>query len=159
MSGFRHSSVPSAAPAWLLTAAILLSTAACGSKTTNQAEPRVAPGDTVTAADLTASEKVKRPYEPIESLLRGRTAGVDVRVNPNGSIAVRIRGASSFYGDTAPLYVVDGVPFETGPDGTLSGINPNDIESIEVLKGPPETTMYGVRGANGVVVIKTKQPN
>jgi len=156
-SSQRHSAL-STASARLLAVAVLAGTTACGSKSTNQAEPRVAPSDTITAADLTASEKQKRTYEPIESLLRGRTAGVDVRVNPNGSIAVRIRGASSFYGDTAPLYVVDGVPFEPGPDGTLSGINPNDIESIEVLKGPPETTMYGVRGANGVIVIKTKRP-
>lgn len=159
MRGFPHRILPNAAPAWLLTAAVLFSTVACGSKTTSQPEPRVAPGDTITAADLTAREKTKRQYEPIDNLLRGRTAGVDARVNPDGSITVRIRGASSFYGDTAPLYVVDGVPFEAGRDGALRGINPNDIESIEVLKGPPETTMYGVRGANGVVIIKTKQPN
>jgi TonB-dependent SusC/RagA subfamily outer membrane receptor len=134
-------------------------TMACGgATTTSDADRAVAPGDTITAADLTASEKQKRTYEPVDALLRGRTAGVDAWVNPDGSLSVRIRGASSFYGSTKPLFVVDGVPFETGPDGNLRGINPNDIESIEVLKGPPETTMYGVRGANGVVLIRTKRP-
>lgn len=158
MRGFLERTARGIASAPLLIAAFLMSTTACGSKTTTQAEPRVAPGDTITAADLTSGEKVKRTYEPIDNLLRGRTAGVDARVNPDGSITVRIRGASSFYGDTAPLYVVDGVPFDVGRDGALRGVNPNDIESIEVLKGPPETTLYGVRGANGVVIIKTKQP-
>jgi TonB-dependent SusC/RagA subfamily outer membrane receptor len=134
-------------------------TMACGgATTTSEADRAVVPGDTITAADLTAGEKQKRTYEPIDALLRGRTAGVDARLNPDGSLTVRIRGAESFYGSTAPLYVVDGVPYESGRDGALRGINPNDIESIEVLKGPPETTMYGVRGANGVVLIKTKRP-
>jgi len=82
-----------------------------------------------------------------------------VSVSPSGAISVLIRGAASFYGGSQPLYVVDGVPIQPGPGGTLVGINPYDIESIRVLKGPPETTIYGVRGANGVVVIKTKQPD
>jgi TonB-dependent SusC/RagA subfamily outer membrane receptor len=77
-------------------------------------------------------------------------------MNPDGSISVRIRGASSFYSGTEPLYVLDGIPIQPGPRGALTGINPNDIESIEVLKHPPATSLYGVRGANGVIVIKTK---
>jgi TonB-dependent SusC/RagA subfamily outer membrane receptor len=59
-------------------------------------------------------------------------------------------------GNNAPLYIVDGVPFQPSTDGGLSGINPNDISSIRVLKDAADITMYGVRGANGVIVIKTK---
>jgi TonB-dependent SusC/RagA subfamily outer membrane receptor len=56
------------------------------------------------------------------------------------------------------LYVIDGVPITPGPGGSLSGINPSDIASIEVLKDAVSTTMYGSRGANGVILIKTKKP-
>ena len=75
----------------------------------------------------------------------------------NGGIAVRIRGAVSFSGDTEPLYVVDGQTIEAGPGGALMGINPGDIEKIEVLKDIGSTSMYGSRGANGVIVIRTKR--
>ncbi|MDH3570324.1 MAG: TonB-dependent receptor plug domain-containing protein [Gemmatimonadota bacterium] len=128
--------------------------------TTSEAEPEAAPQeDRATASAITSSEVQKRSYESIANLLQGRTAGVQVAVNPNGSISVRIRGAASFYGSSEPLYVVDGIPFNPGPGGALTGINPYDIESIEVLKYPPETSLYGVRGANGVIVIKTKRPD
>ena len=134
---------------------------ACAQQTTtSEAEPEVAPQtDSVSVFAGTSQEIQKRPHEPIESILMGRTSGVMVTMNANGTISVRIRGATSFYGSGAPLYVVDGIPIRPGPGGTLRGINPYDIESIRVLKGPPETTIYGVRGANGVVVIKTRQPD
>ncbi len=77
----------------------------------------------------------------------------------DGSIAIRIRGVTSIHGGNEPLYVIDGLPIQPGPGGSLAGINPYDIESIEVLKDPASTTMYGVRGANGVIVITTKQPD
>ena len=79
--------------------------------------------------------------------------------NPDGSISVRIRGATSFLAGSEPLYVIDGTPIRPGYGGTLAGINPYDIESIEVLKYPPATTLYGVRGANGVILITTKRPD
>lgn len=100
----------------------------------------------------------KRPQESVANLLQGRFAGVNVYQNPDGSITVRIRGASSFYASSDPLFVVDGTPVQPGPRGALWGINPHDIQSIKVLKHPPETTLYGVRGANGVVLITTKRP-
>ena len=73
-------------------------------------------------------------------------------------MAVRIRGGSSIQGNNEPLYIIDGIPIEPGPNGSLTGINPNDIASIEVLKDAASTTLYGVRGANGVIIIKTKHP-
>lgn len=126
---------------------------------TSEAQPEAAPQEDSTSAPGLASKEVeKRTHEPIESLLEGRTAGVSVVQNTDGSISVRIRGAASFYASTEPLYVVDGTPMQPGPRGALSGINPNDIESIKVLKYPHETALYGVRGANGVIVITTKRP-
>lgn len=89
-----------------------------------------------------------------------RSPGVVVGRNSAGDLTVRIRGgSSSVSGNNAPLYIVDGVPFSPSTDGGLSGINPNDIQSIKVLKDATDITMYGIRGANGVIVIKTKHAN
>ncbi len=109
-------------------------------------------GRTVTAEDIE-----RAPCKPIEELLMSRFPGVQVTRTPDGGIAVRIRGATSIHGSNEPLYVIDGVSIRPGPGGGLAGINPYDIESIEVLKDPAGTTMYGVRGANGVVVITMKR--
>lgn len=117
------------------------------------------PADTVSAAALTSNEIPKRPHETIETALQGRAPGVEVIASPNGTFAVRIRGVSSFLGSNEPLYVVDGIPVTPGPGGSLSGISPYEIESIQVLKNPAETALYGVRGANGVIVIKTRRPS
>ena len=108
------------------------------------------PASTVTSQDLDRS-----PGE-IDKALTGRFPGVIVSQSPDGGLVVRIRGSQSVYGD--PLYEIDGVTIQPGPNGSLSGINPNDIESIKVLKSAAETSMYGSRGANGVIVIKTKKP-
>src|SRR5205814_6693821 len=71
-------------------------------------------------------------------------------------IAVRIRGNSSINGNLEPLYVIDGLVIQPGPGGALVGINPHDIASIEVLKDAASLSYYGVRAANGVILIKTK---
>jgi TonB-dependent SusC/RagA subfamily outer membrane receptor len=71
---------------------------------------------------------------------------------------VRIGGPTSFMLSSEPLYVVDGVPVDAGPNGTLNWLNPLDIASITVLKYGASTAIYGVRGANGVIVITTKRP-
>ncbi len=106
---------------------------------------------------LTAEDIERAPGKPIEELLISRFPGVVVTRTPDGGIAVRIRGTTSIHGSNEPLYVIDGVPIRPGPGGSLFGINPYDIKSIEVLKNPANTTMYGVQGANGVIVITTKQ--
>lgn len=93
----------------------------------------------------------------LQEILAGRISGVEVYRTRDG-IAVRIRGGTSIYGSNEPLYVIDGVPVTPGPGGNLTGINPYDIESIEVLKDPIDTSMYGLRGANGVILVKTKSP-
>lgn len=126
-------------------------TSGCASKSgSSGTKGASAPAPAVTAQDLERS-----PGE-IDKALTGRFPGVIVSRAPDGGMVIRIRGAQSFYGD--PLYELDGVPLTPGPNGSLSGINPNDIESIKVLKSAAETSMYGSRGANGVIVIKTKKP-
>ena len=107
---------------------------------------------------VTAEDIERSPGVPIEELLMSRFPGIEVSRAPDGGIAIHIRGTISIHGSTEPLYVIDGVPIRPGPGGSLTGINPHDIESIEVLKDAASTTMYGLRGANGVIVIKTKVP-
>ena len=137
----------------VLTLALL---AACARP--NDPQTDVVPAAPATAAATITAEQIQQtPGEPIEKLLMGRTPGVWVGRTADGSIAVRIRGGSSLMGSNEPLYIVDGSPFLPGPNGGLTGLNPYDIASIKVLKDPVDLTMYGVRGANGVIVIKTKQ--
>jgi TonB-dependent SusC/RagA subfamily outer membrane receptor len=96
--------------------------------------------------------------------LQARIAGVQVTQNssaPGGNVSVRIRGTNSLNGTSEPLYIVDGV--QIGNSGgvneisPLSTINPNDIESVDILKDASATAIYGARGANGVVLITTKR--
>jgi TonB-dependent SusC/RagA subfamily outer membrane receptor len=107
--------------------------------------------------DVTAEDIERAPGQPIEEILKDRVAGVTVTQGQSG-LVVRIRGVSSFYGNNEPLYVIDDFPITPGPGGVLKGMSPYDIESINVLKDPADTALYGVRGANGVIVIKTKRP-
>lgn len=125
--------------------------AGCSSGTTSN-EP--APKQVITSADL-----AQNSGESIERTLQAKVSGVLVTRGPDGSIALQIRGTSSFSGSSgAPLYVLDGSPMEPGPGGVLSGVSPNDIESIRVLKDPAEIAVYGMRGANGVILVTTKRP-
>jgi len=96
------------------------------------------------------------PAAQVEELLEGRNAGVQVIRLPGGGVSVRIRGRSSIYGDNEPLYVIDGMPVEVTTGQSLSWLNPGDIQRIEILKDASATAVYGMRGANGVVLITTR---
>ncbi|MBV9773502.1 MAG: TonB-dependent receptor plug domain-containing protein [Gemmatimonadetes bacterium] len=109
-------------------------------------------GRVATARDLRDARVVRA-----EQLLEGRFAGVQVTRLAGGGISVRIRGGTSIMGDNEPLYVLDGMPLQAGPGGALNGINPEDIARIEMLKDIGSTAIYGIRGANGVVLITTKR--
>jgi TonB-dependent SusC/RagA subfamily outer membrane receptor len=93
----------------------------------------------------------------VEELLEGRFPGVHVFRTRSGGFSVRIRGPGTIVGSGEPLYVVDGTPVEVDPVLGLSWLNPADVARIEVLKNPAETSLYGVRGANGVIIITTKR--
>jgi TonB-linked SusC/RagA family outer membrane protein len=105
-----------------------------------------------------------------EQALQGRVAGVNVTSSsgtPGGAININVRGVGTIQGSAQPLYVVDGIPIATGSFSqlgvgnqtlnSLADINPNDIESLDVLKDASATAIYGSRGANGVVLITTKR--
>jgi TonB-dependent SusC/RagA subfamily outer membrane receptor len=125
--------------------------------------PRTAQNPSATGPDtsvtVSADDIRQNPTGDPLQLLMSRSPGVQVSRSPSGGIAVRIRGGTSLNGNNEPLYIVDGSPFQPALDGTLTGISPNDIASIKVLKNPADLTMYGARGANGVIVIKTKKPD
>ena len=116
--------------------------------------PTSGPSTTVTAEDI-----ARQPGQPIEEVLMDRFPGVTVTRTSDGGVAVRIRGATSLLGSNEPLYVIDGVEIQAGAGGSLSGINPYDIATITVVKDPAGEAMYGVRGANGIIIITTKQPH
>lgn len=107
-------------------------------------------------ASTVTSDQVPPPVGSIEQLLSGRVSGAIVTAAPLGGIVVRISGPRSFSLSQEPLYVVDGVPVETVQGGRLSWLNPEDIESIVVLKYDANAAIWGVRGSNGVILIKTK---
>ena len=104
---------------------------------------------------VTSDDLDRTTVDPIERTLQSRVPGLIVSRNPDGSLAVRIRGINSINGSTEPLFIIDGLPIQPGPGG-LVGINPHDIASIEVLKDVASLSFYGVRGSNGVILITTK---
>ena len=105
---------------------------------------------------ITSDDLDKVAVDPIERTLAAKVPGLVISHAPDGSISIRIRGASSNYGSNEPLYIIDGIAALPGPGGNLTGINPRDIASIEVLKDAANMAFYGIRGSNGVIVIKTK---
>ena len=103
------------------------------------------------------SEKIEsRPVSAVTSVLEGTVTGVQVNSTtgaPGSDPSIMIRGNGTINGSTVPLYVIDGVPFS----GNLSDLNPNDIESLTVLKDAASSALYGNRAANGVILITTKK--
>jgi TonB-linked SusC/RagA family outer membrane protein len=98
-----------------------------------------------------------QPVARVDNMLQGRAAGVNVVSSsgePGAPAVIRIRGMSSINGNNNPLFVIDG--FIVGTDFNLSDLNPNDIESIEVLKDASSLAIYGTRGAAGVILLNTK---
>ena len=132
--------------------------------------------DVTGAVSTVTTEALERaPIKSIDQMLQGTAPGVQVTTGssePGGALSVRIRGTSSITGNSEPLYVIDGFPIEndiegssvgdggrtrTTPPNPLITLNPSDIESISVLKDASATAIYGARGANGVIIITTKQ--
>ncbi len=95
-----------------------------------------------------------QPITQIADAIQGRVSGVQVENSsvPGGSVKIRVRGAGSINRSNDPLYVIDGIVRESG----LTGINPDDIQSMQILKDASSTAIYGSRGSNGVVLITTK---
>ena len=115
----------------------------------------------VRKADLAGSVAVldsknfkDQPIVQVSDALQGRVSGVQVQNSgvPGGTVKIRVRGSGSINRSNDPLYVIDGIVRESG----LTGLNPEDIRSMQVLKDASSTAIYGSRGANGVVLITTK---
>jgi TonB-dependent SusC/RagA subfamily outer membrane receptor len=132
-------------------------TTSCAHPSGTSGEPQ-RPAPSSSHGTVTADDISQQPGKPIEEVLAGRIAGVQVGRDANGALTVRVRGGSSISGSNEPLYVIDGIAVQPGAGGSLAGINPSDIESIQVLRDAMATAAYGVRGANGVIVIKMKKP-
>jgi TonB-dependent SusC/RagA subfamily outer membrane receptor len=150
----------SRSPRAVLALGLIAAIAACGGKRSETAPAPVAQGGPSKSSNAVVSDKTiqNAPGDPVEKILANRVPGVHITRTADGGIAVQIRGRTSFSGDTSPLYVIDGVPIQPGPGGSLAGISPYDIASIEVLKDAAATAEYGSRGSNGVIVIKLKKP-
>ena len=113
---------------------------------------------TGSVAKANLDDMMKAPVASFDQALAGRIAGVNVSSGegtPGGTMNIVIRGNNSLTQENSPLYVIDGFPVEDPSVG--SSINPNDIESIDVLKDASATAIYGARGANGVIIITTKK--
>ena len=123
--------------------------------------------NTGSIATVKASEIENLPFSSVDRALQGKVAGLQSVASsgqPGASQAILIRGASSISASNAPLWVVDGVPINAGDasrlqttGNLLSTLNPNDIESISVLKDAASQSIYGSRAANGVIVVTTKK--
>ena len=134
-------------------------------------------------AVVSGEDLVKAPTQTLDGALSGQFAGVNVRRNtgaPGGGINVNLRGSSTLTGGTQPLYIIDGVIINNDanqsgidvltkaagagssrpqgqPTNRVGDINPNDVQSIEVLKGASAAAIYGAKASNGVVIINTKR--
>ena len=123
--------------------------------------------------EVKADKLTQAANSNLATAIQGKVSGVEVTPSsgmPGASAKITIRGARSFTGDNSPLYVVDGLPISSGNDvstgSSVSGsdyasrgldIDPNDIESINILKGQAASALYGMRASNGVVIITTKK--
>ncbi|MGB6151544.1 MAG: TonB-dependent receptor plug domain-containing protein, partial [Pricia sp.] len=110
---------------------------------------------TGSVSSVDSEDLEKAIFNNVDQLLQGRSAGVQVTSSsgePGAPASIRIRGNNSISGSNSPLYVVDGIPITGSPN-----FNPQEIESLEVLKDASATAIYGSRGANGVILVTTKR--
>lgn len=134
----------------LISLLALLSLAACSSSKGVEADDP----DVITEDEIHETNAVS-----LNELIARRSPGVSIEETADGRINAVIRGRNTFTGNESPLYVVDGIPVDPMSDGSLPGVVLSEIEKIEVLKSPAETARWGMRGANGVIMVTTKKGN
>ncbi len=120
--------------------------------------PRTAPETTNTPPGtvLTADDIRRSPGQSLEQLLLARVPGLTLTRAPDGHAVLHFRGTNTFLGDDEPLVVVNDIALAPNP-GNLKAIDTHDIETVQVFRDAAATAAYGVRGANGVILIRTKQ--
>ncbi|MGH7522671.1 MAG: TonB-dependent receptor plug domain-containing protein [Gemmatimonadales bacterium] len=131
---------------------VVLLLAACSHGRSGAPAPRPTSGTIITADDIRRS-----PGMSLEQLLLARVPGLTSERAADGRTILHLRGTTTFLGDQEPLVVVNGIPLGPNASGNLNAISVQDIESIEVLRDGASTAAYGIRGANGVILIRTKQ--
>ncbi len=133
---------------------VLLLLGACSHRGSRSqaAEPTQLPGTVLTADDIQRS-----PGQSLEQLLLARVPGLTLTRAADGHAVLHLRGTNTFLGEDEPLFVVNGIPLGPGAHGNLAAIDLHDIETVQVLRDAAMTAAYGVRGANGVIIIRTKE--
>jgi len=141
-----------------LTRALLLPTLslfiACWHRTPrSESETTKTPEGTV----LTADDIRRSPGQSLEQLLLARVPGLTIERAADGHSKLVLRGKNTILGDDEALFVVNGIPLGPAVSGNLAAVDIHDIETVQVLRDAVATAAYGVRGANGVIVIRTKE--
>ena len=110
------------------------------------------PGTVLTAEDIR-----RHPGQSLEQLLLARVPGLTIERAVDGHAKLVLRGKNTIMGDDEPLFVVNGIALGPSVSGNLNAVDIHDIETVQVLVDAAATSAYGVRGSNGVIVIRTKQ--
>ena len=133
---------------------LLLLAVACARRSASHqpADSSLPPGTVLTADDIRRS-----PGQSLEQLLLARVPGLTLTRAPDGHPVLHLRGTTTILGDDEPLFVVNGIPLGPNASGNLAAIALQDIETVQVFRDGATTAAYGIRGANGVILIRTKQ--
>jgi len=132
---------------------VLLVFAACSHRTAHRSSPDPRPPGTV----LTADDIRNSPGQSLEQLLLARVPGLAIERATDGHAKLVLRGKTTILGDDEALFVLNGIPLGPAVSGNLAAIDVHDIETVQVLRDAIATAAYGMRGANGVIVIRTKE--
>lgn len=132
---------------------VLLVLTACSHRTAEAPTADSRPPDTI----LTADDIRRSPGQSLEQLLLARVPGLTIERAEDGHSKLVLRGKHTIMGDDEALFVVNGLPLGPAVSGNLSAIDIHDIETVQVLRDAVALAAYGVRGANGVIVIRTKE--
>jgi TonB-dependent starch-binding outer membrane protein SusC len=132
---------------------VLLVFVACSHRPVEYSSPEPRPPGTV----LTAEDIRRSPGQSLEQLLLARVPGLTLERAADGHTKLVIRGQNTILGDDEALFVVNGIPLGPAVSGNLAAVDIHDIETVQVLRDAVATSAYGVRGANGVIIIRTKE--
>ena len=136
----------------ILPVVIVLTACGRGRAASPQPESSTPPGTVLTADDIRRS-----PGQSLEQLLLARVPGLTIQRAADGHSKLVLRGKNTILGDDEALFVVNGIPLGPAVTGNLAAVDVHDIETVQVLRDAAATAAYGIRGANGVIVIRTKQ--
>jgi TonB-dependent SusC/RagA subfamily outer membrane receptor len=132
---------------------LLLVLTACSPRKTASTTADSRPPNTV----LTADDIRRSPGQSLEQLLLARVPGLSLERAADGHTKLVLRGKNTILGDDEVLFVVNGIPLGPAVSGNLAAVEIHDIETVQVLRDAVATAAYGVRGGNGVIVIRTKE--